>query len=87
MDRFAGVYCSLEEMPSNGWSSGFDSYQNWSSFAYGYELTGDPLFLERALEQFGSTGDLWIMLRNGGTNNIQNRAALVSLMQHVNGLL
>lgn len=80
------IWCSFSEMPSDAVTTGdYETYQDWSSFAYGYELTGDPIFLERALEQLFGTADLYTRLRNEGVNNIENRSALLALVQHLNG--
>ena len=61
---------------------GTDSYQTWASFAYGFRLTGDWLFLDRAAAMLGeplSTAGL-------GTESyghIENRAPLMSLIQEL----
>jgi hypothetical protein len=56
-----------------------DHYQCWSTFAFGYELTGDPVFLTRAQQMVGQP--LAQGLRASGVDNIQNRAALLALVQ------
>ena len=82
------VWCAGSEMPTDAVTAGdWETYQDWSSFAYGYEITGDQVFLDKALEQFFGSSDLWIQLRNGGLTNLENRAALIALMQKENGLL
>lgn len=57
-----------------------DHYQIWSSFAYGWELTHDPIFLAKAAEAMGSSDFV-----SGGLSyplyNWQNRAALMALAQ------
>jgi hypothetical protein len=81
------VWCSASQMPSDAWSAGdIEAFQDWSSFAYGYELTGDSLFLEFALRQIGGT-DLLNRLRSDGLENIENRAPLLALAQHLAGVL
>jgi hypothetical protein len=82
------IWCSSGQMPSDAVTTGdHETFQDWSSFAYGFELTGDPIFLDKALEQLQPSTDLWVRLRNEGTNNVENRAPLVALMQRRNGIL
>lgn len=71
-------FCS--SLPSGGAGGGGDSYQSWCSFAYGWELTGDPLFLQRATAMAGG-GNLLQNLLDDGVDNIQNRAALLAILQ------
>jgi len=70
-------------MPQGGTLAGIDKFQIWSSYAYGYELTGDKTFLARALEM-NQALDLRKSLENAGFGNIENRAALLSLTEVVN---
>lgn len=82
------VWCSHSQMPGDAVTAGdWETFQDWSSFAYGYELTGDPLFFERALEQLGGATDLYQRLRNDGLNNLENRSALLGQLQDLNGVL
>ena len=75
-------------MPSDAWSAGdIETYQDWSSFAYAFEITGDPIFLERALTQLPGSTDLYERLRNDGTNNLENRSPLLALLQYREGVL
>lgn len=85
LDPGLGVWCSFTSMPTGGWT-GMETYQNWSSFAYAYELSGDSIFLDKATLEIGG-GDLLMQLESAGTNNIQNRASLVALMQRLGGKL
>jgi hypothetical protein len=66
-------------IPWNGNFGIIDSYQVWSSFAYGYELTGNPLFLNKAAELLREP--LEPGLYDDGLDNLNNRAALIALMQ------
>jgi hypothetical protein len=52
----------------------------WCSLAYGYELTNDPQFLNRAAEAMNA-GNLTAACFAMGANEIQNRAALLALVQ------
>lgn len=75
-------YC--DNVPSGGTLNGADHFQTWSSFAYGYELTGDTTFLDKALEMangISPTNDLLQFLQNSNYNNLENRAALFSLVE------
>ncbi len=75
-------YCN--NVPSGGFLNGADHFQTWSSFAYGYELTGDTVFLDKALEMangISSTNDLLQFLEASNYNNLENRAALFSLVE------
>lgn len=67
-------------LPPGGADGGGDNYQSWSSFAYGWELTGDPIFLQRATAMSGG-GNLLQNLQNGGVDNLQNKAALLATLQ------
>jgi hypothetical protein len=78
------VWCSRSQMPSDAWTPEHEAYQNWSSFAFGYERTTNTRFLERAQIQGGGP-DLYQVLRNSGTQNIENRAALLALAQRLSG--
>lgn len=66
-------------IPWNGNQGNVDKYQVWSTFAYAYELTGDPVFLERAAEMLERS--LVPGLFDDGLINIENRAALIALLQ------
>ncbi len=82
------IWCAASQMPHDAFTHGdIETFQDWSSFAYGYELTGDPIFHERALEQLAGATDLLTRLRNEGTSNIENRAPLLAQMQYLAGQL
>ena len=77
-------------MPGDAWTQGdVDTFQDWNSFAYGYELTEDPVFLRFAQTQMGAQnfGELVFRLHDAGTENLQNRAALLALVQRLEGRL
>jgi hypothetical protein len=75
------AYCGY--LPGHGSDWGLDKYQIWNSFAYGYKITADPLFLQRALECSGGS-DLNGMMEAWGLSNLENRAALLALSQEQN---
>ena len=78
LDNQQPPFCGV--LPPSGTSAGVDKYQAWSSFAYGYELTGDPIFLQKALIMGGGF-NLLNTMKNGGLSNLENRAALIALAQ------
>ena len=90
LDRSQPVWCTRAQMPGDAWTVGDrETYQDWSSFAYGYELTGDPKFLQYARLQIGATSssELLSRLKNEGTDNLFNQAALLALVQRNQGEL
>ena len=81
LDLNVKPFCGTK--PPGGTLAGIDKYQVWSSYAYGYELTGNKLFLSRALEMTQGS-DLRKSLENSKFVNIENRAALLALTELVN---
>jgi hypothetical protein len=67
--------------PSDGRLMGVDRYQTWSSFAYGYELTGDPIFIQRAEEMSNWSNGLLHYFRYYYYDNLANKCALFALLQ------
>ena len=57
-----------------------DSYQTWSSLAYGYMLTGDTLFLIRADQM---SGDDLQGLQTRTTGFLENGSAMLALDQWI----
>lgn len=72
------AYCGT--LPQGGSGNGPDEFQTWSSFAYGYELTGDPIFLQRA-QEMSFSNDLLAAIMNDGLDNMVNKAALLAILQ------
>jgi len=68
--------------PNNGTADGGDGWQCWSSLAYAYELTGDPLYLQRAEQMLGGS-EMLPALVGQGLWNLENRAALLALAQRL----
>lgn len=76
------LFCS--SLPADGFSPGdWDTYQCWNSFAYAFRLSFDPLFLIHPALMLG-TIEIKDALEASGLSNIENRAALLGLLQ-VNG--
>jgi hypothetical protein len=68
-----------------GAGNGIDRTMIWSSFAYGYEKTGDPEFFNKAsllADNFTSGGGtLWSKMADMGFNMLEMRMALVADLQ------
>lgn len=80
LDPDLPIWCARADMPADAWTAGdIETYQDWSSFGYGYRLTGDPLFLRFARFQTGGENfeDLVERLYAAGTDNLENKAALL----------
>lgn len=77
-DVNATPFCNF--VPAGGTMNGADKYQTWSSFAYGYELTGDTTFLDRASDMINNP-NLLGQLENEGLTYIEQRAALLAMLQ------
>jgi hypothetical protein len=67
-------------IPPDGTYGFADHALIWCSLAYGYEVTHDAQFLNKAAEAMG-VGDLTAGCYSFGANEIQNRAALLALVQ------
>jgi hypothetical protein len=78
------IYCDISQVPPDWHSDYTDGYQNWSSFAYGYELTNDITFLKFAQLQTGA--EILSSMLAEGTDNIENRAALLALIEDFAGM-
>lgn len=71
-------YCG--SVPDGGAGMGPDSYLSWCSLSYGYQVTGDQEFLDKAAAMCGNA-DVLQWLQNQGTSNIVNQAAMLALLQ------
>lgn len=72
-------FCTFTPPDGNGGFS--DAYQCWSSFAYAYEITQDPVFLAKAQEMLQAP--LSPTMENNPLENLGNKAALLTLVQHL----
>ena len=84
-DNLSQPYCNEGQQPDDGITYGSNKYQTWSTLGFAYDLTGDPIFLQKAQEMIG--GELWPSLAADGISNIENRTALLSVAQELEGLL
>ena len=80
VDPLLAPYCGF--LPPGGASNGTDKSQTWSSFAYGYELSGDPIYLQRALEMAGGS-NLLPAVQAFKYDRLDKMAALLALAQTV----
>jgi hypothetical protein len=75
-------FCTL---PRNGAGNGIDRAMIWSSFAYGYEITGNKDFYKKAsslANHFTNVGgSLWNKTVDMGFNLLETRMALVADLQ------
>ncbi|MFN0008872.1 MAG: hypothetical protein ACKVXR_13305 [Planctomycetota bacterium] len=69
-------------IPTDGTYGYPDHALPWCSLAYGFEVTRDPQFLNRAAEAMNS-GNLTAACFAMGANEIENRAALLALVQEL----
>lgn len=74
-------FCTPGDVPPDGLDGYLDGFQIWSSLAYAYELTANPVFLTMAEKLTG--GDLLNVLQAQGDDNLGNRAALLALAQQL----
>ena len=75
-------YCEIP--PDDEQSHGADGVYHWSDLALGYELTGDPIFLDRA-KQAAQTEDLYTHAHQSSVIQLSSRAPMLALMQMLNG--
>ena len=73
-------YCLPGDLPGDGHTGYTDGYQIWSSLAYAYEMTGNPLFVT-GLQRLIGTSDVKGGLEASGDSNIFNRAAALAMAQ------
>jgi hypothetical protein len=79
LDVSQPLFCT--SVPWDGFAPGdWDTYQCWNSFAYAFRLSFDPLFLIAPALMVNSW-DLKFELESDGLANIENRAALLGLLQ------
>jgi hypothetical protein len=70
-------YCNF--VPPGGTDPGVEKFQNWSSFAYGYEITNNQALLDYAKLAMG--GDLKTVIQGQKYKDLATRAALLALVQ------
>jgi hypothetical protein len=84
LDHNAAAYCNAGQVPPGGMMDEIDPYQCYSTLGLAYQSTGDPTFLNRAQDLFN--GDLFTEMMGDGTDNIENRVALLTVVQLENGV-
>jgi hypothetical protein len=77
-------YCGNSQQPLDGFTPGANKYQTFTTLGYAYQLTEDPVFLEKAGDMIG--GDLVSELLGDGTFNVANRAAILRVAQDLAGM-
>lgn len=77
-------WCHPSQLPSDWYEGGGEKYLVYQSLAHGYYTTGNQVFLDRALQVTGGT-DLLLQLEKKGLDNIQNRGALLAVVQLLEG--
>ena len=70
-------YCT--RTPPSAFEEYLTTEHSWSSLAYAWERTGDRYFLERAAQLAG--GNLWTTLHEQGLKELEDRAAMLALIQ------
>jgi hypothetical protein len=73
-------FCTGGDLPVDGHDQYTENFQCWSSLAYAYELTLNPIFLDYA-RMMTDGGSLTVSLEADGDENLENRAALLALVQ------
>ncbi|MCC6408794.1 MAG: hypothetical protein IT453_16650 [Planctomycetes bacterium] len=70
---------------SPAWATDADKFQSWTSLAYAFELTNDPIFLQRAAEMSGASTmpNLLTAQQAMSWGNHENRAGLLALAQQL----
>ncbi|MFT5733322.1 MAG: hypothetical protein ACJAZN_001613 [Planctomycetota bacterium] len=70
-------------IPANGYQESpyFDRTTAMAAWAYAFEATGDGIFLQRAVEALGQSGNALVELENYGTFLLYEMAPLLSTLQ------
>lgn len=78
------LFCA--QLPSDGQAPWRDNNQSWSSLAFGYKMTGLPIYLERA-EQMASSGpglaNLLDQMLTADELNWENQAVLIAMIERM----
>ena len=81
--RFLHLPEFCADIPENGYQESpyFDKTTAMAAWAYAYEATGDGIFLQRAMEALGHSGNALMELEKLGTHLLYETAPLLSLLQ------
>ena len=81
-DRSLPSFCTY--VPPDG-HEGYDGWQIWNMFVFGFELTGDVQFLHRAADLAGGVLTPESMGQNQHPGELETRAGMISFLQTVLG--
>jgi hypothetical protein len=83
LDLSQASFCQTAPAPPSSLNSGADGFFSWASFGYGYELTGNEEFLQKATAMSGGGNLLSNLIYriNKGNANVETCAALLALLQ------
>lgn len=76
-------FCTAADLPGDGHDQYTENFQCWSSLAYAFEMTGNPLFLDYT-RMMTDGGSLTVSLESDGDKNLSNRMAMLALVQQIN---
>ena len=76
-------FCTDADLPGDGHDQYTENFQCWSSLAYAFEMTGNPLFLDYT-RMMTDGGSLTVSLESDGDKNLPNRMAMLALVQQIN---
>lgn len=80
----APLFC--QSLPADGQAPWRDNHQSWSSLAFGYQMTGLQVYLDRAEEMAGSGPGPQNLLNNlllANELNWENQATMISLLEKI----
>jgi hypothetical protein len=66
-----------------GGNEGDDGWQTWNIYVFGYLITGQNQYLNKATLQAGGTLTPTTVLSNGATGKLETRAGLISMLQNM----
>jgi len=69
-----------------GGTEGQDGFQSWNVMAFGYLLSGNPSFLNRATTMAGGTLNESNILGDGARGTLENRIGMLSLHQQLSAV-
>ena len=79
------TYCSLADMPAEWHETENELHLLWSSHAYAWEATGDPVFFQKLQDETYGGEDPLPNLLEQGLSHIENKAGLIGRLQKLAG--